>query len=350
VSRRELLAIVAAALLVGCGSETKSDASYQADIVSGTHALLLTQIQTLHQAALDLQAAAPVPVDRGWDATADQTEIDAMKTAWAEMRTSWEMSEGVLGALFPTIDSAIDGRYEDYLAQLGPAGDPDPFDGQGVTGMHAIERILYAPDIPSAVVTEEASLPGYQPAAWPSTAAQAAELKTGLCAELVHDTQALVDGWTPGAIDLPGVFDGIGALIADQQEKVSLAASHEEESRYSQRTLHDLRDNLTGSRTTFDLFVPWLQSKSGSAGVDETVQQAFDRIDSAYGAIQGDAVPAPPPTWNSAVPSVADQQTPFGKLYTSVLIEVDPNHVGSAVESMNRVADLLGLPRLAAQP
>jgi iron uptake system component EfeO len=349
VSIRERLVIVAAGLLVGCGSGTKSDASYEADIVTGTHALLLTQVKALNQAARDLQAASPTPVDRGWDST-DQPAIDAMKAAWARMRTSWEISEGVLAPLFPAIDSAIDGRYEDYLAVLGPAGDPDPFDGQGVTGMHAIERILYAPDIPPAVVTEEASLPGYQPAAWPATAAQAAEFETGLCAKLVNDTQALVDGWTPRAINVPAVFDGIGALIVEQQEKLSLAANHEEESRYSQRTLQDLRDNLTGSTTAYDLFVPWLHTKSGSVGVDDNVQQAFDRIGSAYGAVQGDALPPPPPTWNSAVPSVADQQTPFGKLYTSVLIEVDPNHVGSAVASMNRVADLLGLPRLAAQP
>src|SRR5262249_11867572 len=153
-------------------------------------------------------------------------------------------------------DDALDGRYEDYLTALAPAGDPDPFDGQGVTGMHAIERILWAPVIPPGVVTREAMLPGYQPAAWPATAAQAPELKTGLCAQLVADSQRLLDGWKPHAIDLAGVFEGLTALMNEQEEKISLAASYEEESRYAQRTLGDLRDNLTGTRAVYDLFIP----------------------------------------------------------------------------------------------
>lgn len=50
---------------------------------------------------------------------------------------------------------AIDGRYEGF-AEHGL--DPDPFDGRGVTGMHAIERVLWADEIPEAVRAFEASL------------------------------------------------------------------------------------------------------------------------------------------------------------------------------------------------
>jgi iron uptake system component EfeO len=338
-----LLVVPVLVVVAGCGAETESDAQFQSDIVENMHATLLVQVQAMNQAARDLQAAAPTPSDRGWDATLDQAAIAAMKTAWARMRAAWEASEGVLGPLFETLDASLDGRYEDYLAPLGPAGDPDPFDGQGVTGMHAIERILYAPDTPDAVVTEEMTLAGYKMAAWPATAAEAADLKAGLCARLVSDSQLLVDGWKPRAIDLPHVFEGLTALMGDQEEKLSLAASHEEESRYAQRTLGDLRDNLAGTRAVYALFVPWLQTKPNGFTVDDNVQQALDRIDQTYSAVMGDAVPAPPPGFNSTAPSVADQQSPFGKLYVSVVLEVDPNLVGSAVDAMNHVAVMLGL-------
>jgi iron uptake system component EfeO len=331
-------------LAAGCGSDRKSDQAFQAEIVGNMHQLILTQIQALNAAARDLQAAAPLPPDRGWDTTTDQAAIDAMKAAWGRMRTAWEAGEGVLGPLFPMLDGSLDGRYEDDLAVLGAAGDPDPFDGQGVTGMHAIERILYAPVTPPAVVAQESLLPGYQPAAWPATAAQAAELKAGLCAQMVADSQSLIDGWKPRVIDLPTAFDGITALMDEQQEKVRLAASQQEESRYSQRTLGDLRDNLTGTRAVYDLFVPWLDTKPNGASVDAEVQGALARLEGTYGAIPGDAVPPPPPTWSSDTPSVADQQSPFGKLYVSVMLEVDPTYAGSAVDSMSRVALMLGLP------
>jgi hypothetical protein len=73
---------------------------------------------------------------------------------------------------FADLDAALDTRYEQSLAALGPAGDPDPFDGQGVIGMHAVERILFAPGIPQPVIDLESTLPGRLPAAWPATANQ----------------------------------------------------------------------------------------------------------------------------------------------------------------------------------
>jgi iron uptake system component EfeO len=340
--------IVALLPLAGCGAQGKSDAAFESEIVANMHSLLLTQLQALNQAASDLMAAAPAPVDRGWDAT-DQPAIDEMKLHWVSMRTAWEGAEGVLGPLFPSLDASLDGRYEDLLQPLEPTGDSDPFDGQGVTGMHAIERILYAPDILPGVVARESMLVGYQPAAWPATAAEAAELKTGLCERLVSDSQMLIDGWEPKVIDLPGVFVGLITLMNDQEEKVSLAASDLQESRYAQRTLGDLRDNLAGTRAVYDLFVPWLAAKPDGMSVDADVQQAFDRLEMTYGSISGDAMPLPPAGWDSSAPSVADQQSPFGKLYTSVVLEVDPNHLGSAVDAMNRVALMLGLPPFTGQ-
>ncbi len=60
----------------------------------------------------------------------------------------------------------------------GGQGDPTPFDGTGVTGMHGIERILFANVIPQTVIDFESTLPGYSPASFPLTAADAADFKT----------------------------------------------------------------------------------------------------------------------------------------------------------------------------
>lgn len=314
------------------------------------HKLLLGDVQKVLQGARDLQAAAPATAGRGWDATADAGAIDAMKAAWTRMRAAWEGSEGVLAPLFGELDEVLDGRYEAFLTPLAPTGDTNLFDGEGVTGMHAIERILFAPTTPASVVQQEAQLAGYAPAAWPATAEQAATFKNGLCARLITDAQTLVDAWRPRAIDLPGVFEGITALMSEQEEKVSLAAEHIEESRYAQRTMGDLRDNLAGTRAVYGLFVPWLNAKDNGISIDDGVQNAFDRLAQTYSLVVGDAIPPPPSEWNSMVPTADDQRSEFGMLYLAVVQEVDPSRTGSAVFGMNRVARMLALPEFVKTP
>jgi iron uptake system component EfeO len=133
----------------------------------------------------------------------------------------------------------------------------------------------------------------------------------------------------------------------EQREKINKAASEEEESRYAQRTMADIRDNLTGTTTIYELFRPWLKAKPDGAPIDADVQRAFDSLDSAYSAVTGDALPQPPQTWSSESPSNADLDTPFGKLFTAVQNAVDPNRAGSAVDGMNRAAKELGFPEFA---
>jgi iron uptake system component EfeO len=338
------LAVAALLAHVACSSPATTDAQFQAKIVVDMHQLLLGNVQALNQAARDLQAAAPTPIGRGWDAT-DQAAVSSMENAWKNMRTAWEASEGVIAPLFPDLDASMDSRYDELLMAIGPAGDPDLFDGQGVTGMHAVERILFAPVIPPGVIAQEAMLPGYVAAAWPATQDQAAEFKTKLCQRLVDDTQTLVNMWEPRAIDLNQAFDGLTSLMNEQKEKVSLAAQHEEESRYSQRTMGDLRDNLAGTRAAYDLFTPWLETKPGGLEINSEVEQALDRLGQTYSTVYGDAIPTPPPTLDPTMPlSVTDQSTPFGMLYVAVVQEVDPTYTGSCVDSMNHVATTLGLP------
>src|SRR5262249_39238012 len=154
-----LRSIVALPLvLLGCSAPEpvvvedapRSADSYREEAVQGMHDALLADVEAMSTAALDLQRAAPTPADRGWDPVKDAAVILAMKAALTPARTAYEHVDGALAPLFPDLDASIDARYDDFMAQLGSqGGDADLFDGQGVTGMHAIERIVYADATPA---------------------------------------------------------------------------------------------------------------------------------------------------------------------------------------------------------
>ena len=340
--RYRYLPFAASLCVAACSSDPsgpKTDADYEQDVVLGMHDALLSDIDALHRSARAIVAAAPT---HAWDADADAASITAMQNAWLAARAAYERTEGALAPLFPDIDAEIDARYDDFMESLSPDGDEDLFDGQGVTGMHAIERILYAPTTPADVIALESTLEGYEAAAWPATDEQALAFKNELCQKLVTDTGTLKAQWAPSAIDLQGSFDGLIALMNEQREKVNKAASEEEESRYAQRTMADIRDNLSGTKKIYGLFRPWLGTKSHGKAVDGDVQAAFDGLAAAYAAVDGDAIPVPPVDWSSESPSADALATPFGELYTAVQAAVDPNRPGSAVDGMNRAAVALG--------
>ena len=332
----------------GCSSSSsdtgpKSDADYEAALKSGMHDTLLSDLKDLHDATVALQKAAPDSSGRGWDAEKDADAIGAMKDAWLEARTAYELTEGAIAPLFPDIDSDIDARYDDFLTTLGSSGDQDLFDDAGVIGMHAVERILFAKTTPDSVVKFEATLPGYKAAAWPANGDEAHEFKTKLAARLAADTAKLESFWTPQKLDLAGAYVGLIDLMNEQREKVGKAATEEEESRYSQRTMADIRDNLKGTRKVFELFKPWLESKKGGKAIEDAVESAFDELQTTYDGIDGDAIPQPPDDWSAENPTDANLATPFGKLYEAVNAAVDPNAKGSIVDGMTRTADAVGL-------
>jgi iron uptake system component EfeO len=328
---------------------TMTDAQYQEAAVTGMHTALLQDIDAMLKGAEDLQAAAPT---HAWDAQADAKAISDMKDAWVAARSAYEHIEGALAPLFPSIDNSIDARYDDFLTQLeGQGGDADLFDGTGVTGMHAIERILYSNTTPARVVSFEASLPGYVAASFPTTAAEAKAFKTELCQKFIDDAKSLKNQWTPANIDVAIAFQGLISLMNEQREKVEKASSDEEESRYSQRTMVDLRDNLAGTRDVYALFQPWIRSKTdgsdpGKDGptIDKNILAGLDSLGAAYGMVSGAEIPQPPATWSAEHPSKQDLMTPFGELYTEVLDAVDPASKASVVSQMNDAAAALGFP------
>lgn len=335
--------VVAGLVPSGCSS---SEDDLRDETVSAMHDSISGDLDTLIQAAKDLQADAPTPAGRGWDATnaTDAAAIAKMKGDWIKARTAYERIEGALAPIFPEIDASIDARYDDFLADDGP--DDDLFDDRGVTGLHAAERVIYADQIPANVIALESSLPGYKAAAFPATEAEAKEFKEKLLAKIISDAEEMKSQWTPAKIDLAGAFTGLVDLMQEQREKVNKAGDQEEESRYSGRTMADLRANLEGTKKIYGTFKPWLVTKTGSPSgedVDAKIEDGFARLQAVYDSVQGDAFPPPPESWSAEDPSEADLATPFGQLYLAVQHEVDPMVDGSVVSEMDAAGNLLGL-------
>src|SRR4051794_22937519 len=101
-----------------------------------------------------------------------------MKVQWRLARQAYEHIEGAIAVLFPELDVSTDERYDGFVET---AADAYLFDGEGATGIHAIERILWAGEIRPEVVTFEMGLPGYKAAAYPKTKQEADDFKNKLC-------------------------------------------------------------------------------------------------------------------------------------------------------------------------
>jgi iron uptake system component EfeO len=362
-----LLPLAAALLAAACSSSSpKTDAEFQSALVSSMRSSFVDDLSSLVTSSQALQAAAPANL-AGWT----DTTVAAMETPWIAARTAYEHIEGATAPIYPDIDASIDSRYDDFLAAL-PNGDSYLFDDQGVTGMHAVERILYVKVTPPSVVTYEATLPGYVAAAWPATDQEASDFKNKLVAKQIADAQLLHDQWEAATnYDLGAAFQGLVSLMNEQQEKVDKASTDQEESRYSQRTMADIRANLAGTEKIYALFQPWIRSKKAAGGdagaadagagsadagaaldgtrIDANVQQGFATLQTLYGMVSGDAIPQPPATWSSENPTTTDRQTPFGVLYLGVHAAVDPNSPSSVVSQMNDAAILLGFPQFTAE-
>jgi len=341
LSARIVTLLALTCTLAACG---KGDDAQRARVEVGMKQQLQAQVTAFQKAAEELEAAAPSPTARGWDTSQDAQAVTAMKEAWTRGRVAYELVEGALAPLFPQSDIATDARYDDALATLGNAGDEDLFDAEGVTGMHAIERILWADSVPADVLAFEKALPGYRPAARPSTEAEARAFKSQLAHRLVTDVAALKAQLAPVELDIAFVFRGLMDLTREQLEKVDRAATGREESRYAQTTLRDLRANREGCLAAYKLFQPWLLAHDKRA-LDTQVLAGFERLRVAYDALPGDALPRPPAGWSSLEPRPEHTATPFGRLFVLVQRETDDANKDSLSGSLMAVADALSLPK-----
>jgi len=329
---RQIFPLALASTLVAC-------APPQDVALSETKQYVQTNLDELVVASTELCAAAPTTA---WSATSQPTPVATMRAAWKRVRVSYERVEGSIAVLFPELDVATDERYDGFLEN---GTDTALFDDVGVTGVHALERILFSDLISAEVKTFEEGLGSkYRPAAFPATDAEAADFKNKLCAKLVVDVTKMRDEYQPLALDTASAFRGVIGSMQEQHEKTSFAATGEEESRYAKHTLADMRANLDGAMKTYEAFRPWLQSKGRSA-LDAEIVAGLARVKAGFDAVAGDALPTPPSTWSSVSPSAADLETPFGKLYSLVEKETATT-AGSLVSAMLEAADVLGIPPL----
>lgn len=342
-SKLGLVAMTCVPLLGACNASGQKDAARRAEVVTALKQHLTASVTAWVAASHALQAAAPDGL-AGWNVQTDAAAIAAMKKEWKNGRRAYELVEGAMAPLFPESDVATDSRYEDFLVREGSVADKYSFDGEGVVGMHAIERILWADTIPEAVVAYESALPGYTKAAFPTTAAEAADFKNKLVARLVKDTENLQAQLASIAPDIAFVYRGLLDLVREQVEKVDKTASGEEESRYAQSTLADLRSNLDGCEQAYAILRPWLREKSEGPAVDARITAAFAELRTLYGTET--AMPSPPDQWSSLDPTPAALATPFGKLFASTKHAADEKAPGSLVAQLRIAAKTLGLPEM----
>jgi iron uptake system component EfeO len=327
-------------LLAACQS---SEPSPEDRALADVKTLIARNLDDLVTASEGMQTAAPAADDDGWNAQTDADAISAMKAQWKKARVAYEHVEGAIAVLFPELDVSTDQRYDGFLAMFG--SDPNPFDGQLVTGVHGIERILWSDSIDPAVLAFEKGLSGYAVARFPANRQEAGDFKAGLCGRLVEDIRSMRDDFRPLALDPAAAFRGIVGSMEEQLEKAQKAATGEEESRYARFTLSDMRANVEAGRDTFAAFKPWLVARDGAALATE-IDAAFARIDAAYARLPGDALPTVPATWSSLAPSAQDLATEFGQLWSVLSHEADADAAGSLVADLSAAATVLGIPEL----
>jgi iron uptake system component EfeO len=316
------------------------EAELEKEATLSVKSYVTAELENLLEASEALQAAAPEPDDDGWSLEADREAVLEMREHWADARDAYERVEGSIALLFTELDTSTDARYDALLNEDSP--DEALFDGEGVTGMHAIERILYAGEHPDAVIAFESGQPGYQEAAFPATEAEAEAFKDELAKRLVDDCETMLTEFKPRALDAATAYNGVVGSMAEQLEKVLLAVSAEDESRYAKRTLDDMRANLEGGVAVYEAFQPWLL-EVGDEELDAEIVAGFDEIDAAYEAIEGPAIPDPPEGFDARDPSEEDLETDYGELFKLLTDQTKLDMEGSLLNSLAEAADQLGI-------
>lgn len=340
---RAPLAIACALALSACASDNDlvlADATRDADAARAARDVLIAGARDLRAAAKALCAAAPPPHAGGWKLADDAASIAATKIAWKDAQRAHQSIEAAVELFFPDLGVALGGSYEDALA-VGP--DPDLFDADGFVGLHALERVLWANQIPPSVVAVESALDGHAPAAFPADEAAAARFRDGLCARLVDDAAALEARLDGLALDSGGAYAAATGLLSRQVEKMIAAGEGRAESRYAGHTLADMGANLAGAKALHAVFGPWLATKPGGAQVDDECALGFARIEKEYAAFGSDALPYVPEDWDAENLTQSALASPFGHLYAVVANEANVSLDGSLGHAMGEVVTLLGV-------
>jgi iron uptake system component EfeO len=326
----------------GCSNGNDSGQTSEESATLAVKTYLQGELVGLAAAAAELENDVPDPDDDGWNITDDRAAVEKMRSVWSKTRDDYEHVEGAIAELFMELDVSTDERYDAFIENNGP--DDNLFDDENVTGMHAIERILWADSQPANVVKFESALLGYKAAAFPSNRVEATDFKQKLVARLTRETASLRDqfGSKRLALDPTTAYSGVVGSMKEQFEKVNKAATASDESRYAQRTLDDMRANLVGGEKVYAAFRDWV-TQTGGAALNQDILDGFARLDDAYRAIDGAAIPPVPDGFDSLKPSAKDLDTPYGKLWQLLTDEGDATRDGSLVHAMVSAADGMGI-------
>jgi iron uptake system component EfeO len=205
---------------------------------------------------------------------------------------------------------------------------------------------LWSDSTPDYVVKFEKALPGYKAAAFPKTKEEAEGFKNALCARLVRDTKKMQTDFGTVALDATSAFRGMILSVQEQSEKTNKAASGEDESRYAQNTLADMRANLEGAHAVYDAFQPWIQATKGDI---VSIEAGLNKLSKAYGAVDGDALPKVPDGFDPDKPTDEHLDTAYGKLWKLLSEQTDAEDKGSLVWIMSDAADRMDIPGIAAE-
>ena len=300
-------------LIAACGSDTPAPRAAPDECAArAVKTWVDGEIDALARAAEEIRAAAPEPDADGWSIEHDRASIEAMRAAWRRARVAYEHVEGAIAILFPETDAAIDGRFE-REAELHL--DARPFDASGFVGMHAIERILWSDAIPPAVVVFEQPLVGYVVPRTPRDADEARAFRDELCAHLVARVRGMQRALGPVALDNATAWRGIEGSIEEQSEKVLLGTTGQDESRYAAITLADMRANLEGARAVLRAFGPVMAAHPEAEAHRAPIEAGLAELERTYDAIEGDALPDAPTSFDPDRPSETDGATPYGRVF-----------------------------------
>ena len=351
-----LLPMVALSLsLLGCPAENApvdDDDDDDVDVEGaavrlGVKNFVNGELTLLNDSAATLQSFTASPDANGWNVDDDAASVITMKQQWKNARLSSERVQGVIAALFPALDRATGGRWDGFIDE---AADDNVFDDAGVTGVHGVERILFSDEVPADVLAfEQAHGDSFVPSrftapAFPASLTQAEDFKGKLVQRLVDDTATMKEEFLGVDLTLEAAFGAVLASLQAQAAKVNVAGAGQDESRYAQHTLADMRANLEGGLAIYEAFDALFDARGdeGEALHDE-IHEAFQRVRAHYDGITGDALPLVPATWNPAQPSEADLATEYGALFLFLTKETDVDDDTSFVSALQRGAALLEL-------
>lgn len=305
------LTVVAA----GCGSQ---DPSGSDDVAISFRGYFRTHLVALSDALENL--AVHAPRDRAWNAQADPALVERMRTAWkAAHRAAVAVTEP-LSELFPQA-GRMDSNWDREIDRV--QRDENPFDDIGVTGLHAIERILWADVVSEMVLTVERRHEGYAMARTPATAKEAADYATQLVGGLHRDAQALAE-----ASSVPGYDLGFAEKAVKLQARALLrmvivgGEPGRSESRYSDTSTDALVDQLGALAGTWKILRAALRRQGVPVGSFQVADAGLERVHAAVAAIGPGPIPARPEGFNPFHPTQEDRESAFGRLYFSVEAEI----------------------------